>query len=47
MGWGGGFHEGGDTCILMDDSYRCVAEASTILQSNYPPIKKKFKNRKN
>ena len=26
--------EGGDICILMADSYWCMAETSTILESN-------------
>ena len=44
MRWGVGreVQEGTDICILVADSHCCVAEASTILQSNYPPNKKKF-----
>ena len=38
--------EGGDICIPMADSYRGMAETNTILQSNYPPIKNKFKGNK-
>ena len=30
-------------CIPMADSY-CVAETNITLESNYPPIKKLFKN---
>ena len=35
--------KGGDICIPMADSHSCMAEANTTLQSNYPPIKNKFK----
>lgn len=28
-------------CITMADSHCCVAEISTALQRNYPPIEKK------
>ena len=35
VGWGGGLggeiQEGGDICILMADSHRCVAETNTTL----------------
>ena len=31
--------EGGDICVPMTDSCWCIAEISTILQSNYLPIK--------
>ena len=32
----------GDICTLTADSRGYTAETNTILQSNYPPIKKKF-----
>ena len=43
-GWGaeGGGMEGsewGDTCAPVADSCRCMAKTTTILYSNYPPIK--------
>ena len=43
-GWGrGGDGRGssgwGDTCAPVTDSCRCMANTTTILQSNYPPIK--------
>ena len=38
IGW-----EEGDICILTADSHCCTAETNTPLQSNYPPIKIKFK----
>ena len=46
-GWdgvGGGreVQEGGDICDLMADSRHCMAEANTILESNYSPINNKF-----
>ena len=28
-----------DTCVPMADSCRCMGKTTTILQSNYPPIK--------
>ena len=31
---------GGAVCIPTADSCWCIAETNTILQSNYPPIKK-------
>ena len=40
MGWEG--QEGKDICVLVADSQCCMAEANTILQSNYPPILKSF-----
>ena len=43
--WKGGGREapeGGDICTLMADSRCCMAEANIILESNYPPIKKKI-----
>ena len=45
LGGGRGWEvlEGGDICIPMADSCLYVAEAITILHSNYPPIKKKVK----
>ena len=41
--WGAGRfrREGTYTCVLVADSQRCMAEANTILQNNYPLIKKK------
>ena len=42
MGWGerweGGFGMG-DTCAPVADSCQCMAKTTTILYSNYPPIK--------
>ena len=35
--------KGGNICILIADSCWCLAETNTILQSNYPSIKNKFK----
>ena len=47
MGWGVGggreVGEGGHICISMADSCCCMTETNTILQSNYPSIKKKKK----
>ena len=45
MGSGDGreAQEGGDVCRLMADSWWCVAETNTTLESNYPPIEKKKK----
>ena len=43
-GVGGGGREvgeGGDICISMADPCCCMTETNTILQSNYPSIKKK------
>ena len=45
-GVGGGGREvgeGGDICISMADPCCCMTETNTILQSNYPSIKKKKK----
>ena len=44
-GVGGGREvgEGGDICISMADPCCCMTETNTILQSNYPLIKKKKK----
>ena len=44
-GWGGvgggrKFQGGRDICTPMFDSCLCMAETNTILESNYPPIKK-------
>jgi len=39
--------EWGDMYVHMGDSYWCMAETNTILQSNYPPIKNKYINFKN
>ena len=36
--------EGRDVYILMADSWWCVAETNTTLESNYPPIEKKKKD---
>ena len=46
-GWdgvGGGreVQEGGDVRDLVADLQRCMAEANTILESNYSPINNKF-----
>jgi len=38
-GMGREVQEGGDICMLMAASCLCMAEAITILGSNYPPIK--------
>ena len=49
MGWDGGgkreVQEGGDTCILTNDSY-CTAETNMALQSNYLLIKNNEKKKK-
>ena len=37
--------EGGDICVPRDDSCCCMAEISTTLESNYPPIKNKLKKK--
>ena len=44
MGWGseGEVQEGRDLCVLMADSHCCMAEANTMFESNYPPIKNKI-----
>ena len=42
MEGGGEAEEGGDICILVTDSH-CLAEANTMFESNYLPIKKKKK----
>ena len=47
-GWdaeGGGreVQQGGDICVPVADSCGCMAETNTILESNYPLIKKKKK----
>ena len=47
IGWRGGGREvweEGDLCIFMADSYCCMEETKTTVQSNYPPIKHKLKN---
>ena len=41
VGGGGKGQEGGDICIAMADSWWCMVETNTILQSNYPSIKNK------
>ena len=42
--WGGrAVPKGGDIGTLMADLRCCMAETNTTLQSNYPPIKNKFK----
>ena len=48
MEWGAGkeVQEGGDICILTADSCCCMAETNTTFHGNYPPIKNKFKKRK-
>lgn len=38
--------KGGDICVLTADSCCYTAESDTTLTSNYPPIKKKFLNKK-
>ena len=45
VGGGKEVQERGDTCISMADSCSCMAEANTILWSNYPSIKKKFRGK--
>ena len=48
MGWGMGGRlerEGIYIHVLMADSSCCTAEINTILQNNYPPIKKFLKIR--
>ena len=40
-GGGRGDEEGGDTCIRIADSCGCMADAITLLYSNYPPNKRK------
>jgi len=37
--------EGGDICMHMADSRCRTAETNTTLESNYPPIKNKFKKK--
>ena len=47
IGWREGGREvweEGDLCIFMADSYCCMEETNTTVQSNYPPIKNKWKN---
>ena len=39
--------DGGDTCIHIVDLLHCTAETNTTLESNYSPIKNKFKKIKN
>ena len=43
--WDGGYRReaqvGGNIYILIVDSCCCTAETNTILQNDYPPIKKK------
>ena len=43
MGGGGGVQDPEDICIPVTDSWWCMAEINTVLQNNYPPIKKKYK----
>ena len=38
--------EGGDICILLDDSHHCTAETNSTLESNYLPIKSKLKKKR-
>ena len=40
-GDGRGTQDGGDTCTPMADSYSCLTKTITILESNYPSVKKK------
>ena len=44
-GWGK-VPEGGGICVLGADSCYCIAEANTILQTNYPPAENKLKKYK-
>ena len=44
VGWVGGgreVQEGWDICVPVAESCWCMAETTTTVQSNYPPIKKK------
>ena len=34
-----GVQNGGDTCVPVADSCKCMGKTTTILKSNYPPIK--------
>ena len=43
--WEGGSRGRGHMYTLMADS-RCMIEINTTLESNYPPIKNKFKKKK-
>ena len=43
VGGEGDIQERKDICILMADSCFCVAETNTTLESNYTPVKNKFK----
>ena len=45
-GAGRGVEEGAQTCIPVGDSCWDMAETSTVLQSNYPPIKNTLKLKK-
>ena len=38
-GGGGGWFRMGNTCTPMADSCQCMAKTTTILLSNWPPIK--------
>ena len=40
-GDGRGTQDGGDNCTPMADSYSCLTKTITILESNYPSVKKK------
>lgn len=43
-GWEGGSRA--DTCTHTANSLHCMAETNTALQSNYIPIKKELKKKK-
>lgn len=50
VGWEGGVRgvqDVGDTRIPMADSYRCMAETITMLESYYPLIKINLKTKQN
>ena len=38
--------DGGDTCIHIADLLHCTAETNPTVESNYTPIKNKFKKLK-
>ena len=39
VGVGSGVQEEGDICVPMADSFLCMTETNTILQSNFSPVK--------
>ena len=39
-GGSGEDQEGRDICIIMADSHFCTAEANTVLQSDFPLVKR-------